>query len=75
MIFMNVNLDGLTYMQKFEMLTSGKRTWFDNIQIGYEFEGPREATRGGGGEWEPNQILLQELTYVPSSIPKSKTLQ
>jgi hypothetical protein len=28
-----------------------------------------------GGEREPNQILLQELTYVPSSIPKAKPLQ
>jgi hypothetical protein len=36
-------------------------------------EGPREAA--GGGEWEPNQILLQELVYVPSSNPKVKTLQ
>jgi hypothetical protein len=31
--------------------------------------------RRGGGEREPNQILLQELIYVSSSIPKSKTLQ
>jgi hypothetical protein len=38
-------------------------------------EGQREATGGGGGEREPNQILLQELIYVSSSIPKSKTLQ
>jgi hypothetical protein len=30
---------------------------------------------GGEGEWELNQILLQELTYVPSSNPKAKTLQ
>jgi hypothetical protein len=29
----------------------------------------------GGVEREPNQILLQESTYVPNSIPKSKTLQ
>jgi hypothetical protein len=28
-----------------------------------------------GGEREPNQILLQELAYVPSSNPKAKTLQ
>jgi hypothetical protein len=28
------------------------------------YEGPREATGGGGGEREPNQILLQELAYV-----------
>jgi hypothetical protein len=33
-------------------------------------EGPREAT--GGGEWEPNQILLQEPTYVKSLNPKAK---
>jgi hypothetical protein len=33
-------------------------------------EGSREAT--GGGEWEPNQILLQELAYVLSSTPKPK---
>jgi hypothetical protein len=38
-------------------------------------EGTREATRGGGGEWEPNKILLQELAYVPSSNRKAKTLQ
>jgi hypothetical protein len=31
--------------------------------------------RPEGGEREPNQILLQELIYVSSSIPKSKTLQ
>jgi hypothetical protein len=35
----------------------------------------REVTGGGGGEWEPNQILLQESTYVPSLIPKAKILQ
>jgi hypothetical protein len=29
----------------------------------------------GGGEQEPNKILLQELAYVPSSNPKSKPLQ
>jgi hypothetical protein len=27
------------------------------------------------GEQKPNQILLQEQTYVPSSNPKAKTLQ
>jgi hypothetical protein len=37
------------------------------------YEGPREAT-GGGGEWEPNQIILQEPTYIPGSSPKAKTL-
>jgi hypothetical protein len=31
--------------------------------------------RGGGGEWEPIKILMQELAYVPSSNPKAKTLQ
>jgi regulatory protein YycH of two-component signal transduction system YycFG len=36
---------------------------------------PRQATRGGGGERELNQILLQEPTYVPSSNPKAKALQ
>jgi hypothetical protein len=30
---------------------------------------------GGGGEREPNHILLQELAYVPSSNHKAKTLQ
>jgi hypothetical protein len=30
---------------------------------------------GGRGEWEPNQILLQESAYALSSIPKAKTLQ
>jgi hypothetical protein len=29
----------------------------------------------GGGERELNQILLQELAYIPSSIPKAKTLE
>jgi hypothetical protein len=42
-------------------------------------EAPTMKDRGrrpeGGGEREPNQILLQELIYVSSSIPKSKTLQ
>jgi hypothetical protein len=28
-----------------------------------------------GAERKPNQILLQESTYVPSSNPKAKTLQ
>jgi hypothetical protein len=37
-------------------------------------EGSMEATGGGGGEREPNQILLQELVYVPSSNPKAKIL-
>jgi hypothetical protein len=37
-------------------------------------EGPEKATRGGG-EWESIKILMQELTYVPSSNPKVKTLQ
>jgi hypothetical protein len=36
-------------------------------------EGLREVA--GGGEWEPNQILLQETAYVLSSNPKSKTLE
>jgi hypothetical protein len=43
-------------------------------QTGSSGEGPREATGGGGG-WKPNQILLQELTYVSSSNPKATTLQ
>jgi hypothetical protein len=38
-------------------------------------EGPEKVTRGGGGEWEPIKILMQELTYVPSSNPKAKTFQ
>jgi hypothetical protein len=38
-------------------------------------QGLREVTGGGGGEREPNQILFQESVYVPSSIPKDKTLQ
>jgi hypothetical protein len=46
-----------------------------NFKLNLNYEGPREATGGGGGEWEPNQILLQELSYVPSLIPKAKTLQ
>jgi hypothetical protein len=43
-------------------------TWINN-------EGLEKATRGGGGEWEPIKILMQELAYVPSSNPKAKTLQ
>jgi hypothetical protein len=39
------------------------------------FEGPKKPTRGRGGEWEPIKILIQELTYVPSSNHKAKTLQ
>jgi hypothetical protein len=31
--------------------------------------------RGGGGEQEPNQILLEESACIPSSNPKAKTLQ
>jgi hypothetical protein len=40
-------------------------------------EGPEKPTRGGGGggEWEPIKILMQELAYVPSSNPKAKTKQ
>jgi hypothetical protein len=38
-----------------------------------EVEGPREEA--GGGERQPNQILLQEIAYVPSSNPKAKTIQ
>jgi hypothetical protein len=34
-------------------------------------EKPRAAT-GGGGEWEINQILLEESTDVPSSKLKAK---
>jgi hypothetical protein len=37
-------------------------------------EGPEKATRGGGGEWEPIKILMQELAYVSSSNTKLKTL-
>jgi hypothetical protein len=50
----------------------GQRSW-----ISKDIEGLREVTRweGGRGEWEPNQILLQESAYVPSSNPKAKTLQ
>jgi hypothetical protein len=35
----------------------------------------RRPKGGGVVEWEPNQILLQELAYVPSSNPRAKTLQ
>jgi hypothetical protein len=39
-------------------------------------EGPEKVTRrGGGGEWEPIKILIQELAYVPSSNSKAKILQ
>jgi hypothetical protein len=32
----------------------------------------RRLPEGGGGEWEPIKILMQELAYVPSSNPKPK---
>jgi hypothetical protein len=38
----------------------------------------RRPKAGGGGrrvEWESNQILLPETTYISSSNPKVKTLQ
>jgi hypothetical protein len=39
-------------------------------------EGPREATRRGGGvNGSRIKILSQESVYVPSSNPKLKTLQ
>jgi hypothetical protein len=39
-------------------------------------EGPREVTgSGGGGEQEPNKILLQELAYVLGSKLQAKTLE
>jgi hypothetical protein len=38
-------------------------------------EGPREVTGGGGGEQEPNKILLQELAYVLGSKLQAKTLE
>jgi hypothetical protein len=41
----------------------------------FAIEEPREVTGGGGGEWEPNQVLLQEPANVPSSNPNAKTLQ
>jgi hypothetical protein len=33
------------------------------------------VTREGGGECEPIKILMQELSYDPSSNPKHKTLK
>jgi hypothetical protein len=48
-------------------------SWFGKYKrCGDDLEGPREVTRGGGGEREPNQLLLQELDYVPISNPKPK---
>jgi hypothetical protein len=36
---MNFNFDGLTCMQKFEdIMQVANRTWFNNIQIGFDFE-------------------------------------
>jgi hypothetical protein len=32
------------------------------------------ATGGGGGEWEPNQILLQEPAYVSNSKPQETSM-
>jgi hypothetical protein len=40
------------------------------LEVG-DAKGPREAI--GGGERETNQFFLQELAYVPSSNPKTKT--
>jgi hypothetical protein len=42
------------------------------LEVG-DAKGPREAT--GEGEREMNQKNLQELAYVPSSNPKTKTQQ
>jgi hypothetical protein len=36
----------------------------------------KEATGGGGGEWEPNKILSQELDICPMfKIPSKKPLK
>jgi hypothetical protein len=40
-----------------------------NVLICSDTNGRTEGGDRGGGEWEPNQILLQEQAYVPSSIP------
>jgi hypothetical protein len=32
-------------------------------------EGLEKATRGGGGEWEPIKILMQELGLYPKIDP------
>jgi hypothetical protein len=45
---------------------------FCNINLNVKGRGMRPEA---GGEREPNKFLLQELAYVISSIPKSKTLQ
>jgi hypothetical protein len=37
-------------------------------------EGPEKATKCGG-EWDPIKIPQRNLAYVPSSNPKTKTLQ
>jgi hypothetical protein len=39
-----------------------------------DIEGPEKSTRGGG-EWESIKTITQELAYVPSLNPKTKTLQ
>jgi hypothetical protein len=47
-------------------------TWGKSV---LPIEGLREATRVGGREREPNQILSQEPAYVPSVKPQSQTLE
>jgi hypothetical protein len=46
-----------------------------NINSAYAHPLKDRGRRPKGGEWEPNQILLQELAYIQSSNPKAKTLQ
>jgi hypothetical protein len=59
----------LMYIFTHADLNMCQRRWLELIKH-YNLEGLREVTGG-----EPNHILLQELAYVPSSNPKSKTLQ
>jgi hypothetical protein len=42
--------------------------------FGFVSEGPDEAMRGEGGEWEPIKILYKNLVYVPKQTQHSSLL-
>jgi hypothetical protein len=37
-------------------------------------EGPKKATRGGGGEWEPIKISQRNSTYIPNRNRRASLL-
>jgi hypothetical protein len=68
----------MTFMEsKFALFLSSQHATTSCLILDFLFSFWR--TEGGdwreGGEWEPNQFLLQEPAYVSSLILKAKTLQ